>query len=179
MDFLVWLAQRIDRFNDVIGQKIAWVGLAMAGVQFTVVLMRYIFGVSEIWLQESILYMHSILFMLGAGYTLLHNGHVRIDIFYRDAPSESKAWVDLIGVCVFLVPICVTIFYIAWPYVANAWAIQEGSRETSGIQAVYLLKAVILVFAGLLLLQGISMAIHSIAVLMGREESRLEPPRKL
>ncbi|MCE2509929.1 MAG: TRAP transporter small permease subunit [Alphaproteobacteria bacterium] len=179
MAFLVWLAHRIDRFNDVIGQKIAWIGLVMAGVQFTVVLMRYVFGVSEIWLQESILYMHSILFMLGAGYTLLHNGHVRIDIFYRDASAEHKAWVDFIGVCVFLVPICIAIFYIAWPYVANAWAVQEGSRETSGIQAVYLLKTVILVFAALLFLQGVSMAIHAAAVLVGREASKLEPPRKL
>ena len=91
MTFFIWLAHSIDRFNDTIGRKIAWVALAMAGVQFIVVLMRYVFGVSEIWLQESILYMHGILFMLGAGYTLLHNGHVRIDIFYRDASPARKA----------------------------------------------------------------------------------------
>lgn len=179
MTFLIWLAHSIDRFNDMIGRKIAWVALAMAGVQFIVVLMRYVFGVSEIWLQESILYMHGILFMLGAGYTLLHNGHVRIDIFYRDASPARKAWVDLIGVLVFLAPICVAIFYIAWPYVVDSWAVREGSRETSGIQAVYLLKTVIPVFAALLFLQGASMAIHAAAVLMGRETSKLEPPRKL
>jgi TRAP-type mannitol/chloroaromatic compound transport system permease small subunit len=179
MTFFIWLAHSIDRFNDLIGRKIAWLALAMAGVQFIVVLMRYVFGAGEIWLQESILYMHGVLFMLGAGYTLLHNGHVRIDIFYRDASPARKAWVDLIGVFVFLAPICIAIFYIVWPYVVDSWAVLEGSRETSGIQAVYLLKTVIPVFAALLFLQGVSMAIHAAAVLMGRETSKLEPPRKL
>ncbi len=179
MTFLIRLAQAIDRFNDRVGRKTAWLALAMAGVQFVVVLMRYVFGTSEIWLQESILYMHSLLFMLGAGYTLLHNGHVRIDIFYRDAPPERKALTDLAGVFLFLIPVLVALFYIAWPYVTASWAVLEGSRETSGIQAVYLLKTLIPVFAVLLLLQGISMAVHAVAVLMGLEATKLEQPRKL
>jgi len=179
MTFLIRLAQAIDRFNDRVGRKTAWLALAMAGVQFVVVLMRYIFGTSEIWLQESILYMHSLLFMLGAGYTLLHNGHVRIDIFYRDALPERKALTDLAGVFLFLIPVLVALFYIAWPYVTASWAVLEGSRETSGIQAVYLLKTLIPVFAVLLLLQGISMAVHAVAVLMGLEATKLEQPRKL
>lgn len=179
MTFLVWLAQGIDRFNDAIGRKVAWVGLVMAVVQFSIVLMRYVFEASEIWLQESILYMHSVLFMLGAGYTLLHNGHVRIDIFYRDASPERKAWADLMGVFFFLLPVCGALFYIAWPYVIDSWAVREGSRETSGIEAIYLLKTVIPVFAALVVLQGISMAIHAAAVLTGHEKLRLESPRKL
>jgi len=178
MTFLIWLAHVIDCFNDMVGRKIAWLALAMASVQFIVVLMRYVFGASEIWLQESILYMHGALFMLGAGYTLLHNGHVRIDIFYRPASPTRKAWVDLIGVFIFLAPICIAIFYITWSYVADSWAIWEGSRETSGIQAVYLLKTVILAFAALLFLQGISMAIHAASVLLGCETPKIESLRR-
>ena len=179
MIFLTRFAQGIDRLNDGIGRKIAWVALAMAGTQFVNVLMRYVFGASEIWLQDSILYMHSLLFMAGAGYTLLHNGHVRIDIFYRDASPQRKALTDLIVVFVFLIPVLVALFIIAWPYVSASWAVLEGSRETSGIQAVYLLKALLLVFAVLLALQGVSMAVHGVAVLMGRETTKLEQPRKL
>ncbi|PCJ59858.1 MAG: C4-dicarboxylate ABC transporter permease [Rhodospirillaceae bacterium] len=179
MNFLIRLAQGIDRLNDRIGRKIAWVALAMTGTQFVIVLMRYVFGANAIWMQESILYMHSVLFMLGAGYTLLHNGHVRIDIFYREVSPERKALIDLIGVFVFLIPVCVALFIMAWPYVSASWAVLEGSRETSGIQAIYLLKAVMLVFAVLLVFQGISMAIHALAVLAGRETTQLEQPRKL
>jgi len=179
MNFLIKLAQGIDRLNNRIGRKIAWVALAMTGTQFVIVLMRYVFGANAIWMQESILYMHSVLFMLGAGYTLLHNGHVRIDIFYREVSPERKALIDLIGVFVFLIPVCVALFIMAWPYVSASWAVLEGSRETSGIQAVYLLKAVMLVFAVLLVFQGISMAIHALAVLAGRETTQLEQPRKL
>jgi len=92
---------------------------------------------------------------------------------------ERKALIDLIGVFVFLIPVCVALFIMAWPYVSASWAVLEGSRETSGIQAIYLLKAVMLVFAVLLVFQGISMAIHALAVLAGRETTQLEQPRKL
>jgi TRAP-type mannitol/chloroaromatic compound transport system permease small subunit len=114
--------------------------------------------------------MHGILFLVGSGYTLLHNGHVRVDIFYREARPVTKAWVDLVGSFALLLPVCLLIWYVSYPYVVNSWAALEGSRETSGIQAVFLLKTVILVFCALMIAQGLSMAAHSILVIAGREE---------
>ena len=169
MQSLAPVARAIDQFNNVIGRGVAWLSLTMVLVQFIVVVMRYVFGVGSIFLQESIVYMHGFNFLLGAGYTLLHDGHVRVDIFYREAPMKRKAMTDLFGVGVFLLPVCIMIFWISFPYVADSWANLEGSQETSGIPAVFLLKTSILLFSGVLILQGISMAIHASLVLIGVE----------
>jgi TRAP-type mannitol/chloroaromatic compound transport system permease small subunit len=175
---LAVIARRIDRLNEAIGRHVAWLALAMVLVQLAVVVMRYVFGVSSIFMQESIVYMHGLLFMLAAGYTLLHDGHVRVDIFYAGAAPRTKALVDLIGVVLLLVPVCAVILLYSWPYVRAAWSILEGSRETSGIPAVYLLKTAILVFTILLLLQGLSLALHSLLVIAGRQTIHAEETRE-
>ena len=169
MQPLLSVAKAIDTFNQRLGSWVAWLALIMVLVQFVVVLMRYVFGLGSIAMQESIVYMHGILFMIGAGYTLLHDGHVRVDIFYREASPKHKARVDLFGVFAFLLPVCLLIWIYSWPYVQSAWRVYEGSKETSGIQAVFLLKTIVLVFCVLVALQGISLAIHSLAVLLGKE----------
>jgi len=166
----------IDGLNDRIGRAVSWLALLMVLVQFIVVVQRYVFGIGSIWMQESIVYMHGFLFMLAAGYTLLHNGHVRVDVFYREATPRRKALTDLFGSLFFLLPMCVAVIWLAWPYVSNSWAILEGSKETSGIHGVYLLKSAIILFAVLVALQGISLAAHSIRVLRGREEPNTETP---
>ncbi|MEX2009248.1 MAG: TRAP transporter small permease subunit, partial [Dongiaceae bacterium] len=97
----------------------------------------------------------------------LHDGHVRVDIFYRVASARRRALVDLVGVFVFLLPVCGLIWYVSWPYVAASWAVLEGSRETSGIQAVYLFKAAILAFCLLVGVQGLSLAARAALVLAG------------
>jgi TRAP-type mannitol/chloroaromatic compound transport system permease small subunit len=131
-----------------------------------------VFGVGSVKMQESIVYMHATVFMVAAGYTLLHNGHVRCDIFYADASLRGRALIDLIGVLIFLLPMCALIAWVAWPYVAAAWAVREGSQEGSlGIPGVYLLKSVILVFAALLALQGVSLALRSALRLAGIESA--------
>jgi len=175
MTALMHLARATDRFNDWLGRKIAWLALAMVLLQFVVVVMRYVFGLGSVKLQEGVVYLHATVFMVAAGYTLLHNGHVRCDIFYAPASPRAKAWVDLFGVVVFLLPMCALIAWIGWPYVAAAWAVREGSPEGSlGIPGVFLLKTVILVFALLLALQGLALAIHSALLLAGAEVSRGE-----
>jgi len=164
------LARAIDRLNETIGVHIAWLALAVVLVEFTVVMMRYVFGIGSVKMQESIVYMHATVFMVAAGYTLLHNGHVRCDIFYAAASPHRQALVDLIGVAIFLLPTCALIGWMAWPYVAQAWSVREGSPEGSlGIPGVFLLKSVILVFAALVALQGISLALHSLLRLGGYE----------
>jgi len=162
-------ARRIDEFSRALGSVICWIALAMVLTQFTVVLLRYVFGVGSIVLQESIVYMHGLLFMLAAGYTLLHNGHVRVDIFYRVASARRRALVDLVGVFAFLLPVCGLIWYVSWPYVAASWAILEGSRETSGIPAVFLFKSAILAFCLLVSVQGLSLAARAVLVLAGAD----------
>jgi TRAP-type mannitol/chloroaromatic compound transport system permease small subunit len=174
--FLELIARATDAANERIGVSIAWLALALVLVVFTVVLMRYVFGVASVKMQESIVYMHATIFMVAAGYTLLHNGHVRCDIFYAAASPRRRALVDLIGVVVFLLPTCALIAWAAWPYVSQAWAVREGSPEGSlGIPAVFLLKSVILVFAGLVALQGIAVALRSVLRLVGAEPAKPAP----
>lgn len=170
MSSLAALARSIDRLNSVIGQATAWLALIMVLVQFLVVVLRYVFGLGFIWMQESIVYMHGLLFMVGAGYTLLQDGHVRVDVFYREATRRRKAWVNLLGTIFFLIPFCILILWVSWPYVQNSWRVMEGSKETSGIQGIYVLKTVILVFAGLVVLQGVSVAARSVLTLAGWDE---------
>ena len=170
MSHLASLARIIDVVNERIGRTIAWAALAMVVVQFTIVVMRYVFGFGSILMQESVIYLHAVLFMIGSGYTLLQDGHVRLDIFYRDTSVRTKALVDLWGSIGLLIPVTVLIWWFSWPYVAGSWGVLEGSRETSGIHAVFLLKTVILVFAALMLVQGISLMAKSILTLKGRRQ---------
>lgn len=155
------ISQIIDGANEAIGRTVAWAALLLVLVQFAVVIMRYVFGIGSIFFQESLTYLHGALFMAGAGYTLLHDGHVRVDIFYSTASDRARAMVDIAGAAFMLLPVCVLIWWLSWPIVLSSWAVLEGSRETSGIQAVFLLKSLILVFAALVGLQGVSMAISA------------------
>lgn len=161
------LADLIDTMNDRIGRALAWASLAMVVVQFAVVLMRYVFGVGSIWLQESLIYLFGLQFTAMAGATLLKDGHVRVDVFYRPASPRAKAAVDLAGSLVLLLPMCLAIGWIALPYVGKSWAILEGSAETSGIPAVFVLKTGVLLFAVLTALQGVSLAARAALALRG------------
>ena len=163
------LVRTLDSINEFIGRCVAWLTLAMVLVQVAVVIMRYVFGISVLAMQESIWYMHSIVFLVAAGYTLLHDGHVRVDVFYGALGPRGKAWIDLFGSVAILLPVCFMIWWVSWPYVAAAWRVREGSIEVSGIQAVYLLKTCMLVFAGSLFLQGISLGIRSALCLTGSD----------
>lgn len=175
---LARLCSGIDALNDRIGRGVAWLALAMVLVQFVVVLLRYIFGVGSIYLQEMIVYLHGIMFMVGAGYALLYDEHVRVDVFYREASARWKAKVDLAGVILFLLPVCTLITIYSWPYVTKAWAAGEGSIEASGIQAVYLLKTVILFFTALVALQGVALGLRSILRLAGVTPPSLPAQRR-
>ena len=124
-------------------------------------MLRYAFGMGSIWLSESIIYGHAALFMLAAAWTLREGGHVRVDIFYADAAPRTKAWIDLLGALLLLLPFMLVLLWLSLPYVARSWAILERSRETSGLPAVFLLKTLIPLFAVLMALQGIAQAIRA------------------
>jgi TRAP-type mannitol/chloroaromatic compound transport system permease small subunit len=173
MNGLKRIATAIDVINDGIGRGLAWLTLGMVLVTFGVVLARYVFGLGSTLIQESVVYMHAIVFMGCAGFALVHNGHVRCDIFYGPAGPRTKALIDIVGTFLFLIPTCVLVFWVAWPYAAASWAVLEGSPEgRMGIPAVFLLKSLILVFAGLLALQSVSLLLQSALFLAGATPSR-------
>lgn len=162
------LAEGLDRINRMVGLAVRWLALAMVLVQFTIVVLRYVYGISWIALNESVLYMHATLFMLGAGYTLLIDGHVRVDIFQAKAGERGKAVIDTVGHVVLLIPSILALLYWSWPSVRNAWAIHEGAISVGGIPAVFLLKTLIPAFCVLLLVQSLACLLRKIVTLRTR-----------
>ncbi|MEA3242829.1 MAG: TRAP transporter small permease subunit [Pseudomonadota bacterium] len=159
------LSLRLDRIAELVGNAAAWMALALVLVTFTVVMLRYLFQLGWIAMQESILYLHASLFLLGAAYTLKKDGHVRVDIFYRGFSAKRKALVDLLGSLLLLLPVCSFLLWASWDYVTIAWSIHEGSQEAGGLPYVYLLKTLIPVAVLLLILQGISQSLSSLSTL--------------
>lgn len=157
---LLRLADAIDRLNGGIGRFAAWAILAMALVQFAIIVLRR-FGIGSVWLHESLFYFHVALVLFTAAWTLRQDGHVRVDIFYSNASPRSRAAVDLVGSLVLLMPFMLAVIWFAWPYTLRSWAILEGSREAGGLPLVFLLKSAILLFAAQLLLQGVSQGIRA------------------
>jgi TRAP-type mannitol/chloroaromatic compound transport system permease small subunit len=176
LDDLTKLYKTIDAINRKVGLTVAWLALGMVLVQFTVVISRYVFSVGSIPAQETIWYMHGALFMIGAGYTLLRDGHVRVDLFYREASDKRKAAIDLLGVIFFLLPICTLIIWMSWGYVINAWTVLEGSTETNGIPTIFALKTVVPVATLFLALQGVALGARCLIVLGGGKMPPTEAP---
>ncbi len=170
MDVVAVLVRRIDRLNEAIGRAVAWLSLAMVLIAGFVVVARYGFAWGRVWLQESYVWLHGVLFMLAAGYTLRHDAHVRVDIFYRPAGARFKAWVDLLGSLLLLAPVVGFAAVVSFPYVRQSWLGLEASREAGGLPGLFLLKTVLLVFCGLILLQGLALAGRSVLVLRGHLE---------
>ncbi|MEM1193569.1 MAG: TRAP transporter small permease subunit [Pseudomonadota bacterium] len=163
-----------DPLTRLIGRSAMWLTLVMAIVQFTVVILRYVFGVSFIWVQESITYFHGTVFLLAAGYALLTDDHVRVDIFYRGASDRMKAWINLYGTYFLLFPVCLILLWAAAPYVFASWAATEGSNESSGVQLLFVLKSLIPAFAVFLLLAGFSLAMRCVQTLIAAPSSPKE-----
>lgn len=156
------LADALDWINRAVGGVVMWLALLMVLVQFAVVLMRYVFGFSSIFVNESVLYLHASIFMLGAGYTLWAQGHVRVDIFYGTFTPRGKALVDIFGHLALLGPSLLLLLYWSWPMVRRSWAILEGPISVGGIPASYLLKSLVPAFCVLLLIQGVSALIRDV-----------------
>jgi len=124
-----------------------------------------LFGLGSIWLSETVIYAHAAVFMLAAAWTMRAEGHVRVDIFYAEASKRTKAFVDLAGAILLLLPFMLVLLWLSLPYAARSWAILEHSQETSGLPLVYVLKTLIPVFAVLMALQGVAQAIRAATVL--------------
>ncbi len=159
----------LDRVSTFLGRTAAWLTLFMVLVTFVVVVMRYVFDAGLIWLQESVVWMHAFVFMVGAAYTLQQEEHVRVDIFYRDMSPQRRAWVDSMGVVVFLLPLCGFLAWKAFDFVALSWKLQEASRESGGLPypLIPLLKSILVVMPVTLGLQGVALLARSVRTLRG------------
>ena len=153
------------RMIAMLGRTVSWLTLLMTLLAFGIVVLRYGFNLGWIWLQESVTYLHALVFMVAAAWALQSDDHVRVDIFYRGGSERYRNWVDLVGTLVLLVPFSLFLLFVAWDYVAPSWAAREASREAGGLPLVWLLKSLILVLPALLLLQAWCTARQCVAVL--------------
>jgi len=161
MKTLLNIADKIDGFNLRLGKALSVLVIVLILVQFALVVMSANFRVGSIMMQESLLYINSLMFLGAAGFTLLQDRHVRVDIYYHEAPDHKKARVNFFGTLLLLAPFLSFLWVIALPYVMSSWTTLESSFETSGLPIVYIFKSFILLFTFSLSLQGISLAIRS------------------
>ena len=157
----------LDKVSAALGRAVSWLTLFMVLVTFVVVVMRYVFDAGFIWVQESVVWMHAMVFMLGAAYTLHDEEHVRVDVFYRNMSAQRRAWIDLVGVLIFLLPLCVFLAWNSWEFVAQSWRVGESSREPGGLPYPFLpvLKCALLLMPVTVALQGLSLLLKSVRTL--------------
>ncbi|MFC3152813.1 TRAP transporter small permease subunit [Litoribrevibacter euphylliae] len=160
------LHHRLSSVTDFIGRTVSWLTLVMTLVMFSLVVLRYALNFNLIFLQESVLYLHAIVFLLGAGYTFKANEHVRVDILYREMTERKQALVNLFGCTFLLLPMMIFIGAISWEYISFSWSMQEKSQEAGGLPFVYLLKSMILGMVFTVILQGIAEICRCLALLL-------------
>ncbi|GIU30921.1 TRAP transporter small permease subunit [Shewanella schlegeliana] len=161
----------LENFTETLGRCISWFTLFMVVITLLVVILRYVFNIGATALQETALYLHGALFTLAAGYTLKHDSHVRVDIFYRRFSDKGRHWVDFLGTLLFLFPVSLFIAYMSFDYVMASWRYGETSVEAGGLAFVYLQKSLLLLLPISLMLQGIvDLARHGKALFLSPRE---------
>ncbi len=164
------VARRIDAFQERFGQAVSWLMFGMVVVVFGDVIFRYVFNRSWVFVQELEWHLFGVVYLLAAGYTMLHNEHVRVDIVYAKLSPRKKAWVDLVLLFVMFFPSCLLVIYTTFPFVRNSFVVNEGSPDPGGIPARWVLKSVIIVAFLLLALQGVSQVIKNLYWALGWED---------
>ena len=164
------LARRIDAFQDRFGRGVSWIMLLMVLVVFFDVIMRYAFSKSSVFTQELEWHLFGVVYLLAAGYTMLYDEHVRVDIVYSRWSPRKKAWSDFILYLIFFYPSAFMIMIMAWPFVRDSYRVFEGSPDPGGIPYRFLLKSAIIVGFALLTIQAFSQTIKNFFWAMGWEE---------
>jgi len=168
---MIRLCDVLDRLIRWLGEGLAWLTGLMALLTAAVVVLRYLFDQNTVVLQESVMYLHALVFLLGIPYTLQRDGHVRVDLLYSRFSPRGRALVDALGGILLLLPVALFIGLSSLPYVAASWRVLEGSSEVGGLPAVFLLKTLIPVMAALLALQGLSLTLRRLVELTGSGQS--------
>ena len=163
---LLAIQAAIQTTTIYLGRMVAWLTLAMVLVTCLIVLLRYGFSLGNIALQESLVYLHAVVFLLALAYTADDDQHVRVDIFYRRFSPLTKAWVNCLGSLVFLLPFACVMFWVTWPFFTSAWAIRESSGEAGGLPYVYLLNGLLPLAAIGLILLAIGQALGNLGQIL-------------
>jgi TRAP-type mannitol/chloroaromatic compound transport system permease small subunit len=159
----------VDALNEWVGRTVAWLTLGCVLTCFAVVVLRYAFDTGFPWLQEIYVWQHAAVFMAGAGYTMLHRGHVNVDVVYGRLGPRRRAWVDILGTLLFLFPWLAVIAWTSAPFVLSSWDIREPSSTAGGMPGLYLLKSLLWVLCALLFLQGLALIARRVLFLAGHE----------
>lgn len=162
------LSDGIDTVSRLIGNTVKWLAVLLVVVQFAVVVMRYAFGASFAWAQESVVYLHAMLFMLAIGYVYMLDAHVRVDFFWANWSERARARLEIAGILCFVWPFCALVVWASWGYVAVSFRLAEGPMQMGGLPFLPWLKGLILAMTGLLAIQALSIAIRAVAVLAGQ-----------
>ena len=160
----------IEKLNKKTGEAVSWLVLSMALTAFFVVLLRYFYNIGFVWMQESYIWMHGLIFLFGASYALMNDKHVRVDIFYRLTSEKIKALINIIFSILFLIPFIIVISKYSIPYILKSWDGLEKSREAGGIPFLYLYKSCLLLFCINLFFQTISLIFRCLLVLSNKEK---------
>lgn len=161
------LLARLESINRGVGRAVAWLTLITVLICFATVYLRYAVGIGLIWLQESYIWTHALAILLGSGYAFLNGGFIKVDMVYNRLSDRGRAWVDLGGVIVFLAPFVTMIAMSGWGFFVSSWRMAERSAYEGGLPALYVLKGMLMVFAVLVALQGIAVALRATLVLRG------------
>ena len=177
----VWrrIASGIDKINERVGQWVYWLTLVMVVIGAYNALARYIdrftgWSLSSNTYIELQWYLFSIVFLIGAAYTLQHDSHVRVDVFYGRLTKRGKAWINLAGTVLFLFPFCILMLVMSWSSVLNSWELLEMSPDPGGLPR-YPIKTMIPIAFVLLILQGISMVIKQVDILREKDSPSERP----
>ena len=161
----------IDALHYKLCQLVSWFTLLMVVITFLIVVLRYGFNLGWVAMQESVMYLHGMVFLLGAAHTLRVNEHVRVDIFYRQFGHKGQGTVDIFGTLFLLMPVNFFVLAMSWDYVLSAWQVLESSPEAGGLPLVFVLKTLILVFAFTMNLQGLAELLRNVHKLKAQETS--------
>lgn len=156
----------IERLNTWVGERVMWLTSALVVLIFADVVLRYLFSSTSAWVMELEWHLFALIFLLCAGYTLKHDQHVRVDLFYARMSRRGKAWVDLLGTLLFLLPWCAIVIYTSFKYAENSFAFREMSPDPGGLPARYIIKFAITAGFSLLMLQGVALVLKSLRVIL-------------
>jgi len=159
----------IENITLKIGRKISWLILAMTLIAFSVALLRYFFNIGFVWMQELYIWMHGLVFLLAAAYTLQEDKHVRVDIFYRKFSEKKKAYINIFFSILFIIPFILIVSKYSMPYILKSWISLEKSREAGGLNFLYIYKTSIILFCFFLFIQTIALILRCVLVVNNKE----------
>jgi TRAP-type mannitol/chloroaromatic compound transport system permease small subunit len=161
----------INNITERVGKFASWFAILMVLIISLDVIIRYIFNFTFIWIIELEIYLFGFMFLLGSGYALKHESHVRVDVFYSKMSEKNKAIIDLLGGLLYLMPWCIVVTVGAWKYAYSSFLIGESSAQPGGLPALYILKFAIAIAIGffLLLLQGVAQILNSLTIIFKKK----------